>query len=450
MKLVIIGAGKVGEKMVENFSKLNYDVVIVDIDYKKVQTIVNNYDCKGVVGSGVERRVLSDADVSDADFFIACTSRDELNVLCCVIAKKLGAKHTVARVRNPEYFEEMGTIADVLGIDMVFNPEYRTAIEIANVLKFPSANNIESFAGGHALLVDFHIEENNPLIGKTIEQISKESYVKVLFAMIKRGNKAFIPRGDFKIDVDDDVYIIASENDIIAFCKKLRLFKPRAKSVFIVGGSKTAYYLAREFKGTDVSVKILDINETRCKELSEALPQVTVLHGDGTDQSILDEERLKDMDACITLTGIDEENVLISLYAMQKKVDKIITKVNRNSISKMVKDLGLESVVSPHTIIANHIMQFVRSHQAETGEGVNALYTIYEKAEAMEFTVTEKFPQRNLPIGSMKLRSNLLIGGIVRNDTFILPTGKTTLMVGDKVIVVTTESDINDLAQILK
>lgn len=450
MKIVLIGVGKVGEKMVEYLSKSNHDVVIVDIDYKRVEALVNKYDVKGVVGGGVERSVLTDAEVSDADFFIACTSRDELNVLSCVMAKRLGAKNTVARVRSPEYFEEMETIRSVLGLDMVFNPEYRTAVEIANLLKFPSAVGVESFAGGKAKLLEFHIEDGHPLIGRSVQDILKESYVKVLFALVTRGNKVFIPKGDFVVAENDSVHIIASESDLVLFSKKNHLFKRRSKSVFIVGGSRTAYYLAREFEGTDVAVKILDIDPKRCKELSESLSQTTVLCGDGTDQSVLDEERIDAANACVTLTGIDEENVLISLYAAQKKVYKVITKVNRTSILKMVKNLGLESVVSPHTVIANHILQFIRSRMSSSGEGLNALYKISEKAEALEFTVGEKFKNKGVPLKSLKIRREVLIGGIVRDEEFILPSGETYLMQGDKVIVVTTEKDINDLEQILR
>ncbi len=450
MKVIIVGAGKVGETLVEYFTKENHDIIIIDSDFKTVQDIVNKYDVRGVVGGGVERDVLLEAEANTADFFIASTPRDELNVLACVLAKKLGAKYTVARVRSPEYFKESETLKTELDLDMLFNPEYRTAVEISRVLKMPSATNIESFAGGKALMVEFHIEKGNPLVGKTVMEINKESYVKVLFGMVTRKDEAFTPRGDTVIMEDDIVHIIASEPDIVAFCKKLKLFKHRARSVFIIGGSKTAYYLAEIFDKTDVSVKILDINEKRCKELSELLPGTVVLLGDGTDQDVLDEEGLSSCDACLTLTGIDEENVIISLYARKIGVDKIITKVNRSSVLKMVKDLGLDSVVSPHNVIANHILQFTRSRQTTDGEGVKALYKISANAEALEFTVSKNFPYLGVELKNLKLRKDILVGGIVRDGEFILPGGNTAFNAGDRVIILTTQSTINDLKQIVK
>ena len=450
MKLVIVGTGKVGEKMVEFFSKANHNVVVVDIDYKTVETVVNKYDVKGVVGFGLDRSVLADAEVSSADFFIACTPRDELNVLSCVMAKKLGAAHTVARVRSPEYFEEVETISNFLGVDMVFNPEYRTALEIANILKYPFAHNVENFAGGKALLLELHVEPSSALAGKTVEHIIGEAGTGVLFAMAKRAGKVFIPRGDFVVQEGDVLHVIASKDQIVGFCKKLGLYKRQSKNVFVIGGSMTAYYLAKELETSDTQVKILDIDEKRCQELSQKLPKAVILSGDGTDTNVLDEERLKDADACITLTGIDEENVIISLYAQQKKVSKIITKISRPAIMSLVKNLGLDTVLSPHTVIANHILQFVRSSQSSNGLSINALYKISDVGEALEFTVDENFPKRGIPLENLKLKSNFLIGGIVRDDEFILPNGKSILLAGDRIIVVTTKNDITDLEQILR
>lgn len=450
MDIVIVGAGRVGETLVANFVREKHNIVIIDDDYETVDRLVNKYDVRGIVGSGLERELLVDAGVDKADLLIASTSRDEMNILFCILAKKIGVKRTIARVRDPEIFKEMENLRVDLGLDFVFNPEYTTAMEIAHVLQFPSARSVENFAGARTRMAEFEILEGNPLIGKTLMQISKEYDSKILIAVVRRGNKVIIPHGDFVIENDDYVHIIADEQEIISFCKKLKIYKPRAKSVFIVGGSRIAYYLARELLQTGVSVKILEQNEERATELSELLPKATIIVGDGTDQEVLDEENLKGNDACITLTGMDEENVMISLYAKQKKVDKIITKIDRASILKMVNMLGLDTVVTPRNVIANHIVRFVRAYSAASDESADTLYKIGNRAEAVEFSVVEGFKGVGIPLKKLPIKKDLLIGGIVRNNQFILPTGDTQMMVGDRVIVVSEEKQISKLAQILK
>ena len=450
MNLVIIGAGKVGETLIENFVKESHDITVVDVNPATVQYVVNRYDVMGVVGSAVERQILLDAGVDKADFFIANTSRDEMNILCCVLARKLGAKRTIARVRDPEYFKEMENMREFLGLDFAFNPELNTAVEISQVLKFPSAKNVENFAGGRARMAEFDILEGNPVIGKTLKEISKEFGNKVLFGIVSRGEKVYIPHGDFVVEQGDVVYIIAPETELIAFCKKIKIFKPRAKSVFIIGGGKIAYYLSKELLSSGVSVKIVENDKERAEELSELLPSATILLGDGTDHELLEEESIKHSDACITLTGMDEENVIISLYAKQCGVEKSVTKVDRSSVLNMVKMLGLDTVVSPRMVIANDIIRFVRANQNVGGGGINTLYKIHEQAEAIEFTVSENFSAKDMPLKNIAIKENVLIGGIVRGDEFILPSGDSKIKVGDRVIIVTEQKQIAELSEILK
>ena len=450
MNIVIVGAGKVGETLVANFIREKHDLVIVDSDYETIDDVVNRYDVKGIVGGGLERNVLIDAGVDKADLLIACTSRDEVNILCCVLAKKIGVSRTIARVRDPEYFKEMENMRADLGLDFAFNPELTTAREIAQILKFPSATSVENFAGGKARMAEFVIASGNPLIGKTLKQIAKEYGNKILIGVVRRGDKEIIPHGDFVLENEDRVCIIASEHELVSFCKKLKIFKPRAKSAFIIGGGKIGYYLAQELIDSGVSVKIVEENEDRATELSALLPAATIIVGNGTEQELLDEENLKGNDACVTLTGMDEENVMISLYAKQGKVDKIITKIDRPSILKMVKMLGLDSVVTPRNVIANHIVRFVRAYSSATGEGIDTLYKIGNKAEAMEFTVGEGFKGVDIPLKELGIKKNLLIGGIVRGNEFILPSGDSQIKVCDRVIVVSEEKQITKLSQILK
>ncbi len=449
MNLVIVGVGKVGETLIQNFIQENHDIIVVDSDSAKVESVVNRYDVFGIVGSALERNTLNQAGIENADFLIACTSRDEVNILCCVLAKKLGAKRTVARVRDPEYFMEVDGMKDVLGLDYAFNPELHTALEISQVLKFPSATKVERFGRDRAILAEFEVTKDNPMISKSLKQIASESGCKVLIGVVQRESECIIPNGDFVIKEGDKIDAISSETELIAFCKKMKLFKRRAKSAFIIGGGKIAYYLAVELGKAGVDVKIVESDRARAEEIAEALPKSTIIHGDGTDQELLREENLKNHDACVVLTGMDEENVVISLYARQTGVGKVITKVDRDSISNMVGMLGLDTIVSPKKIIANHIVSFVRAHQADTGNGINTLYKLYDKVEALEFTVSDGFDKIGVALKDLSIKKNMLIGGIIRGDDFILPTGVTCFNAGDRVIVVTEAQSITDLTQIL-
>ena len=390
-----------------------------------------------------------DAGVDGADFLIACTSRDEVNILSCVLAKKLGAKHTIARVRDPQYFNEMENMREDLGLDLAFNPELQTALEIERVIKFPSAKSVESFASGKATMVEFDILPGNPIIGKSVMDICREYGNEVLFAMVKRGENVIIPKGDCIMEANDEVYIIGSEADIISFTKRLKIFKPKSRSAFIVGGGKIGYYLSKALIKDGVSVKIMESNVARCEELSQDLPSATILHGDGTDHNILEEEGLKNSDACITLTGMDEENVIISLFAKMKNVSKIVTKVDRAIISSMVEQFGLDTIVSPKMVIANQIVRFVRENQVKVGEGVNTLYMLNDGVEALEFTVKPSFEKVGVPLKNLKIKKNVLVGGIVRGEDFILPSGDTEFALSDRVILVSAEKQINELKDIL-
>lgn len=450
MKLVIVGAGKIGATLVEKLSKENHDIVLVDKDAKIVEQVVNRYDVMGVCGGGADRMILEEAGVNEADFVIACTSRDELNILCCMLAKKLGAKHTIARVRDPEYFMEMEYMKGELDLDMWFNPELRTAQEICEILSFPTAINVETFADGAAVMVELKVKKDNPMIGKAVMDLNRELKVNILFSAVIRDNKVYIPRGDFVIQEGDVIHITASEKAITDFSKKTQTFRRRARSVFIIGGGKIAYYLAKELIDRKVSVKIIEKDEARCEWLSEELPEATILHGDGTDHEVLDEEGISRSNAVVTLTGMDEENVIVSLYATRKKVAKVITKVDRPTVGQMVSHLGLDSVLSPRTIIASSVVRFVREIASEGKARINQLYKIHDKIEALEFPVTPDFEHKGVPLKDLNVKKNFLVNGIVRDREFIIPSGDTTFMEGDKVLVVTTEKNVSELEDIIR
>ncbi len=450
MRLIIVGAGKIGATLVEKLSKDKHDIVIVDKDPKIVEQIVNRYDVMGICGGGADRVILEEADVANSDFVIACTNRDELNILCCMLAKKLGVAHTIARVRDPEYFVEMEHMKGELDLDMWFNPERRTAQEICEILSFPTAINVETFADGAAVMVEIKVKKDNPLVGKTVMEIIREFKIKALFSAVIRENKVYIPRGDFLIQEGDIVHLTASEKGINDFSRKTQTFRRRARSVFIVGGGKIAYYLAKELIERKVSVKIIEKDEARCEWLSEELPEATILHGDGTDHEVLDEEGIDKCNAVVTLTGMDEENVIVSLYATRKKVTKVITKVDRPTIAQMVSHLGLDSVLSPRTVIASSIEKFIREIASEGKARINQLYKINDKVEALEFPVTADFEHKGIPLKDLNIKKNYLVNGIVRDREFIIPTGDTFFMEGDEVLVVTTEKNVTGLEDIIR
>lgn len=450
MKLVIVGVGEVGETLVKELSKEKHDIVVVDNDAQTIERCINKYDVNGIVGGGCEREVLLQANTDTADFFIACSCYDEVNILSCVLAKKLGAKHTVARVRDPEYFKEIDNISASLGIDMAFNPEYRTAIEVAQLLKYPSALKVESFSNGKSNLVEFAVMENNPLSGKSLKEISEELGANVIFAMVKRDEKTFIPKGDFVINVGDKITVIGSEKGILDFCKKIKIFKPSAKSVFIIGGGKTSYYLAKQLSETGIDVKIVEKDEKRAEELGQELPLASILQGDASDHYLLEEEGLYSVDACVTMSGLDELNVIISLYAAKKKVPQIITTLEGTEITTLVEDLGLDTIINTSQIIANQIIRFIRSTQSENGHGVIGLYKLSDTVEALEFSVNEQFKYAGIPLKDLNIRKDVILGGIVRNDEFVLTGGSTCMQPLDKVLVVTTHKQITDLEEIIK
>ena len=450
MKVVIVGIGKIGESLASRLLKEKHDVTVVDEDYQTVDAIVNRIDVKGVVGNCLERHILSEADTDKADCFFACTPRDELNILSAVLAKKMGAKKVVARVRDPKYLSSLESLKDELGVDMIFNPEYRTALEIRQILKFPSAISADSFASGKVSLTEFRIPEDSPIRDLPVKEASAIAGGKMLFAVVSRGNKVFIPNGDFVLEANDLVHIAAQEDDLLEISKRINLFKQKAKSVVIVGGGRVAYYLAKELLADGVKVKIIEIDEDRCHEFDEALTKATVICADGTETDVLEEEGIRSADAFIAMTGVDEENAVISLFASSLGHLKVVPMITSDPLAKMVRRLGLDSVIAPHEVIADQLVRFVRANQVDEGEGINALYRIHDKAEAIEFTVQPDFAGIGIPLKSLKLKNNVLLCGVVRNGEFILPSGETVLAVHDKVLVVTGVKQVTELDQILK
>ena len=452
MKIVIVGDGKVGRTLAEQLSRENHDITVIDRNSVPLQQTSEDLDLLCIEGNGATVATQLEAGVDTADLLIAVTAEDELNLLCCLVAKKLGAKHTIARVRNPEYDGELSLISDDLGLSLFVNPELNCATEIARTLRIPSAIKTDTFAKGRLELMKIQLPQDSVLVGKTLMELPSVLRSKVLICAVERGeNEVFIPSGAFRLESGDRISVAASYRDAQSFFKQTDLVTNRIRNVIIVGGGRIAYYLARQLLDSGMKVTIIESNYARCEELSAELPKATVFHGDGTKEGFLRECGIDSTDAFVSLTGIDEENVLISLYVRKiwPKV-KVITKVNRHSFQHIVENMDIGSVFNPRSSASDLICRYVRSMENSVGSKIETLYKLVGgKAEALEFRVTEDSALCGIPLSELKLRKNLLIAAINRSGKVTIPSGQDTIEVGDTVIVVTSVTGLNDLSDIL-
>lgn len=451
MNIIIVGGGKIGRTLTKNLAKEKHDVVIIDEDEKVVENIVNECDVNGIVGNGAAIDIQTSAAVNKADMFIAVTSLDELNMLSCFLAKKMGAKYTIARVRNPEYSHQVSFMREDLGLNMTVNPERYTGEEIARMLRFPSALNIETFQKGRLDLVEIKITEESPLKNTAITDISKKFNARVLICAVQRENEVIIPKGDFILAEGDKISITASPDFMAKFFKAIKLFKEKTKTVMIVGGGKISYHAADKLAEMGMQVKIIEKNEDRARQLNQLLPKCTIIYGDGADQRLLMEEGIKDVDAFVSLTDLDEQNIMLSMYANFQKVNKVITKINNTALYKLMDIVGVDSVVSPKEITANIVIGYVRAIQNSVFSGVKTLYRIVnKKVEAIEFAATSEFSGLNKKLKDLELKDNLLIAAIIRNGKVIIPGGYDFIAEGDSVIIITTNEFFTNLHDIVK
>lgn len=386
-----------------------------------------------------------------ADLLIAVTASDELNLLCCLIAKKAGDCKTIARVRNPVYSKEINFIKQELGLSLIINPEYAAAQEIARLLRFPSAIKIDTFAGGRVEHLKFKVTENLKICGCKLMDIKNRFKTDVLICAVERAKKVTIPGGNFVIQDKDIVSIMTSHKNAAVFFKRIGLETQKARKAMLIGGGKIAYYLAKQLIEMNIEVTIVELKRSRCEELSEALPEAIVINGDATNQELLMEEGLLSTDAFITLTNLDEENVLLALYAKSKTDAKLVAKVNRLTFGDVINNMDLGSIIYPKFITSNHILQYARAMGNSIGSNVTTLYKILDgKAEALEFTVTESAPVIGVPLQNLDLKTNLLVCCINRNGQIITPNGQDVIKAGDTVIIVTTNNGLNDIKDILR
>lgn len=451
MKIIIVGYGKVGVTLAEKLNRENHDITLIDRDSGAMRSVTDSSDVMSVTGNGAIYQVQMEAGIADADLLIATTNSDELNILCCLIAKKAGNCHTIARIRNPEYSTEVNYIREELNLSLAINPELAAAVEISRLLRFPSAIKIDTFAKGRIELLKLIIPDHSKLDRLRIMEVSTKLRCNVLICVVERGRDVVIPSGNFELQAGDKISFIASQKDSMDFFQKVGIVNNAVKSIMIVGGGKLTYYLARLLKETKIKIKIIEQDLERCNELSELLPHAMIIHGDGSDQQLLAEEGIEQIEAFASLTGFDEENIMLSLYAASRSNAKLITKVNRTAFEGVVNSLNLGSIIYPKLLTSDLILQYVRAMQNSLGSNVETLYRIADdQAEALEFRVSRDASVVGIPLEKLELKNNLLVACINRAGRIITPRGKDTLEAGDTVIIVTTNKGLQDLKDILK
>lgn len=451
MNIVIIGDGKVGSTLSSQLQKEGHDIVVIDNNQNALKNLINTQDVMCVEGNGALYAVQEEAGVAHADLVIACTSMDELNMLCCLLAKKAGAKKTIARIRDPQYDRQLNEMKEDLGLSMGINPELAAATELSRMMLFPSAAKIELFAKGKVELVEFKLNAQSVLDGMSLSEMYKKYKAKVLVCAVQREDEIYIPDGDFRLRSGDRINLTASHENLEKFFKALGLLKNQSKTAMIVGGGRIAYYLTIALQKLGIKVKIIEKDYQRCMDLSELLPKAIVIHGDGTNQDLLKEEGLEHVDAFAALTGIDEENIIMAMFASNLKIPKVTAKINRGSYAGLADMLGLDSFVSPKDITANHIVSYVRAMQNSFGSNnIESLYLLMDnQVEASEFIVREEGPYTGVPLKALKLKKNILIASIVRRRIPIIPGGNDKIEVGDSVIVVSRNHSFKDLKEII-
>lgn len=451
MNIIIVGCGKVGATLAGQLSQEGHDISIIDINDKVVEEFSNSYDVMGVTGNGASYNIQMAAGVEKAHLLIAVTGSDELNFLCCLIARKAGNCKTIARVRNPIYNKEIGFIKEELGLSMVINPEYEAACEIARILRFPSAIDINTFNRGKVELLSAKINKGSILHEMKVQEIDSKLKCDILISMVERGDEIIIPNGEFILEEHDTISIIASHKKAIEFFVKIGMMNNPVKNAMLIGGADISYYLGKRLLKYGIHVTMIDKNLKRCEELSELIPEAMIIHGDGTDKELLMEEGITEAESFASLTGIDEQNVLLSLYARSKMKGKIITKVNRIAFDEVIDNLNLGSIIYPKYITLQNILQYVRAMNNSIGSNVETLYKIKkDKAEALEFCVNEGSKLIGIPLEKLNLKDNLVICSINRKGKIITPKGQDCIKKGDHVIVVTTNMGLHDLSNILR
>ena len=451
LNIIIAGCGKVGITLIDQLSKEGHYITVIDKNSTKLQTLSNNYDIMTICGNGASYSVQREAGIESADLIIAVTDSDELNLLCCTVASRSGKCSAIARVRTPDYSIEANYLKNKLGLARIINPELEAANEVTRILSLPTALDVTPFAHGQVEMVKIKIPENSFLDNMEIQNISKNISTDFLISAVERNGEVFIPSGSFILKSGDIMSVVAARRDILSTLKKMNFKSTPIKNTLIIGGGKVAYYLAKQLLNIGFDVKIIEQDRERCEELSILLPKAIIINGDGTDEDLLKEEGIQNCDSFVPLTGIDEENIMLTLYASKVSNAKAVTKINRINFTNVIAGLDLGSVVYPRFLTSEAIIAYVRAMKNSMNSGIETLSHLFnQRVEAIEFKIKEAPAVTNIPLMDLKLKNNLLICVINRNGRVFIPSGQDCFMDGDSVVLVTTHQGFNDINDILK
>lgn len=451
MKIIIVGCSKVGETLTAQLGRENNAVTVIDLNPEKINDITTKYDVMGIVGNGATHSTLVEAGVDRADLLIAVTDSDELNLLCCMIAKKTGKCRVIARVTSPEYNSDISYLKDELGLEMIINPQFAAAEEIERVLRFPAATKIETFAKGRVELITFKLNEGSPLVNMSVKETVTKLRCDVLICTVERDGEPYIPNGDFTFMEKDVITLISSKRKAYNFFKKIENVAHGVKDVIIVGISEVTHYICDMLKSSGIDIKVIEKDYGKCDELASKFNDVTVINGDQADQKLLLEEGVAKCDAFVALTDRDEENIILSLFAQNYDKTKVITKINRLEYEDIIKHLELDTTIYPNSIISDTIVRYVRAMKNVLGSNVETMYNIIkDKVEASEFYVREGSPIIGIPLSQIKFKKDVLIATITRGRTVIVPRGSDVIAKGDSVIVVSKHTALRDISDIIE
>ena len=450
MNIIIAGDGKVGSTLARQLSAEGHDVTLIDSDARVLNASIERYDLMGVHGNCASKAVLLQAGVKDADLLIAATSADEINLLCCTTAHGINPKlQTIARIRNPEYTNQIHEMRHIFALSLSVNPEKQAAAEIERLLKYPGFLRRDSFAKGRAEIVELRIDSKSKLCNVSLIEMNSIVKCKVLVCAVLRGGNAIAPNGNFVLREGDRIFVTAPTNNLATLLKNLGIVTRRVRSVILCGGGRVSYYLASLLEKDGISVQIIESDRERCTELAALLPETSIIHGDGTDQDLLNSQGLSNCDALVTLTGVDELNMIVSLYGISQSVPLVITKLSRLDNRNIIDSLSLGSVVCPKELCCNTIVRYVRAMQKQTGAALSIHSIADGQAEAVEFLVDKNTRNCGVPLKQLKLKANVLVAMISRGSMTEIPNGDSCFRQGDAVVVVTSGRgvlrDLNDI-----
>ena len=450
MNILILGAGKVGQVLCHDLSLDNHDITLLEQDEERFQNVLNEVDITGVLGNGASYEVQIEAGVEDCDVFLAVTENDELNMIAAVLAKRLGAKNTVARVRNPDYADLSDLMRESLGVNLFINPELQAAQSCVELIEFPLANSIETFNQAQAPIVEMKIETGFQYIGRSIASF-RSNYSNLIVCTIVHKNEVLIPTGEHRLCEGDHLFVTGPLLELVRLYKENGQQNEKISSLFIVGGGRITHYIAKILAESKVRIKVLEIDEHVAHQLSQDYPKIEVVHADGSHLSTLKEQGAHHYDALLSLTGMDEENIIISMVAKSLGVKKRLTKINRTELLEIVDSVGLQSIITPKRLIADKIVQYVRALENSQGSSVEALYTIAnDQVEALQFKVVNGSLVTKNSIRDLDIKPGVLIAYIVRGQQIIFPTGNDRLQPGDRVIVICHQHHLHDIDEILR